>query len=385
MIKLAINKVWVDFVRVEWSGTDNQCSRELLFTLPSNPYDPDFSNPDVKLGDLVYFYNDNDQLFLGTVTRREQEAAAGEATYTARDFMHYLLRSNTSKKFKKKTPEKITQLVCKEVGISTTALAKTNANIPLIRFEDQCIYDIIVKVYRKAKAKTGKTYMPVMVGKKVSVVEKGTDSGVTLDQARDITDASYSDTTEQMVNLVRIYNDSLKQIGKVQSKKNMAQYGVYQKAYQKKSGTNAKKEAKALMVGIVKEASLEAIGNINAIAGRSIQIKDSTTGSGKFYIASDTHVFENGVHTMSLELAWTLNEEEGADTTQDKGKQLKNSAKVYYIETSSVYHSSKSCSACTGKNNIKTSTVADLKKIKITVGKNKGKRKYKPCAKCWIT
>ena len=39
-------------------------------------------------------------------------------------------------------------------------------------FEDACIYDIIISAYRKAKALTGKKYMPVMVGNKVSVIEK---------------------------------------------------------------------------------------------------------------------------------------------------------------------------------------------------------------------
>ena len=87
----------------------------------------------------------------------------------------------------------------------------------------------------------------------------------------------------------------------------------------------------------MKEASVEAIGNINAVAGKSIEIKDKATGLvGTFYIASDTHVFENGVHTMSLELSWKNVMEEGADTVSSKEKNKKsltNSSKCYYLPT----------------------------------------------------
>jgi len=388
MIKLRWKDTWIKFTSVTWSGTDNQASREIAFEIPSNPYDKNFENVPIKLGDLVYLYDDKTQLFVGTVTDRQKPAEAGTTTYTARDFMHYLLRSNTTKKFKNKSPEKITTAVCKELGIGTTALAKTKLNIASMWFEDQCIYDIIIKVYRKAKAKTKKKYMPVMVGKKVSVVEKGKDSKVTLDQKVDITSATYHDTTDNMVDLVRIYNSSLKQIGKVENKKQVSTYGTYQATYKKEKGVDAKKEAKALLVGITKEATVEAIGDVRAISGRSITILDKATGLfGKFYITSDSHTFENGVHTMSLSLSWNNEmEETNANSTKDKGKkEITNKANAYYLDGSSVYHSSKSCTACKGKNNIKTSSVAELKKIKVEKGKNKGKRKYKACAKCWIT
>ena len=63
-------------------------------------------------------------------------------------------------------------------------------------------------------------------------------------------------------------------------------------------------------------------------------------------------------------------------------KKLTNSSKAYYIEGSRVYHSSKACTACKGKK-LKSSTVKALKKIKLTRGSNKGKRKYRACSKCW--
>jgi hypothetical protein len=386
-VKLVWNKKKLNFERLEWSGTHNQSSRQVTFTIPSNPYDKDFKNTEIKLGDLVLMYDGTDRLFAGTVTKRERSAEVGTVTYTAMDFMHHLLRSNGTYKFKNTSPEKITAQLCRELSIGTSEIAKTGVNIQKLFFDDQCIYDIIVKAYRKAHAKNGKKYMPVMDGKKVSVIEKGRDSGVTLDQGTDITAASYTDTTDNMVNLVKIYNDSAKQIGKVCNADHMKKYGVYQSVYKKEKGVNAKTEAEAMLAGITKEASVEAVGYIKAVSGYSIKIHDKATGlSGKFYITSDTHIFENSVHTMKLDLSWKNEMEEGAQTESGASKTVKKKktadAACYYLETGSVYHSVASCYALSGKTPKKT-TVSEIEKILISKGTNKGSQKYKACDKCW--
>lgn len=386
MIRLRWKDKWIDFESVTWSGTHNQCSRQLDFTLPCNPYDKDFEQLGIKLGDLIYLYDGSTQLFVGTVTSREKTAEVGTASFVAMDFMHHLLRSTGTYKFKKTTPEKIVKKVCSDLKIPVGTLEKTKCNIPKIYFEDQGIYDIIVRAYRKAKAITKKKYMPIMSGKKVSVIVKGKSSGVVLTQGVDITEASYSDTTDNMVNLVKIFNDKLKKLGQVKAKTTET-YGVYQQTYTKESGVNAKEEAKAMIVGVTKEASVSAIGNVKAISGYSIEINDAATGlKGKFYITDDSHTFENGSHMMSLGLSWKNEMDEGAEVSdQTKGndkKKVTNSSKCYYLENATTYHSAKDCSACKGKST-KKSTVAKMKKIKITKGKNKGKRKYKACSKCW--
>ena len=408
MIKLYWNKAQLNFEKVEWSGTDTQASRQITFSIPVNPYDKGFKNAPIKLGDIVTLYSDKEKLFVGVVTSREKSAAIGTTSFTAKDFMHYLLRSSTSRKFVNKTPEQITKQICTEVGIKCGDLAKTGINIPKLIFEDQNIYGIILKAYRKVVGKTRKKYMLTMDGKRLSVIVKGKDSKVTLDQGKDITDASYSDTTDNMVNLVKIYNESMQQIGKVEKKKLTQKYGIYQSTYTKEDGVNAKKEAEALMVGITKEASVEAIGDIRAVSGKSLVIYDKATGlKGKFYITSDTHTFENGVHTMQLELAWQNIMESGADesadssekkstdtstgssnnrktkaSTEDNKKTYDEGAVAYYLENGTVFHSNPACASLKGATPLKT-TVGGVLRILNKKGKNKGKPKYRKCTKCW--
>lgn len=165
MIKVLWKKKWIPFERLTWSGTDNQASREISISLPSNPYDKNVEQFKISLGDLIQIYDNSSKkwLFTGIITSRNRTAEVGSASYTAKDFMHYLLRSNTTKKFVNKTPESITKSICKELKIETAKLPKTKANIPKLIFQDQCCYDIIITAWRKAKKKTKKKYMPIYV------------------------------------------------------------------------------------------------------------------------------------------------------------------------------------------------------------------------------
>ncbi len=306
---------WVPFEKVTWKGTENQASREIEFTIASNPYDANFQNISVSLGDIVHLFDGTTQLFVGVVTSRERTAEIGTATFTAKDFIHYLLRSSSTKIFKKKTPEVITKKLLAEVGANVGSLEKTKFKIKKAIYQDTCIYDIIIGAYRRASSSTGQNYMITASGSKINVILKGQDSGVTLDADKDITAATYSDTTDNMVNKVLIYNKKgTKKVGKVQKASYVNSYGVYQTIYTKEDGVSAKKAAKKLLVGITKEASIEAVGNVAAVAGKLIVIHDSATGlSGNFYITEDEHTFENGVYTMTLGLSWSNTQEEGSD------------------------------------------------------------------------
>lgn len=385
MIKLRWKDNWIEYTSVEWSGTENQASRKIVAKVPWNPYDSKFNNPKIRLGDLMYLYNGTTMLFVGIVISRDTSAEIGEAEYIAMDFMHYLLRSKATYVFRNTTAEKITQKICTEFNIKTKNLSKTKVNIKKIIMEDMTLYDCILKAYRKAKAKTKKKYMPVMNGQYVTVIEKGQSCNLVLEQGKNITEASYTDDLNSMINQVAIYNDNRKRLGQVQNKKNVSKYGVYQATYKKEEGADAKKEASALLTGISRTAEVECIGDLAAKAGMSIKIKDKATGlTGTFYITEDTHIFENGNHMMTLGLSWD-NTMEGEEKKEEEAKpDVRNSTKCYYLENATVYHSKKNCTACKGKKT-KTSTVAKMKKILITKGKNKGKRKYKPCAKCWET
>lgn len=317
-------KTWTELniVTCDWSGTENQAARQLQFTIPWNPYDNGFKNPKIALGDRVKLFDGKKLLFLGVITSREKTASVGTASYSAYDYMHYLLRSKVSRKFSNTTPKAVTVSLCKQAGVKTGKMEDPKTDIGKLFYKDKPIYDIIIAVYRKAYIKNKTRYMPVMSGEKLTIIKKGTSSGVTLDQSKDITNASYHDTTDNMVNYVTIYNKNSNKAGESKNSKQIKKYGKYMDAYtmsEKQELTNAKTKADAMLVGITKEASVEALGNVKCVAGKSLKIKDKATGiTGKFYISSDSHSFRDGVHTMKLELVQKNTMETGAQAEKQK-------------------------------------------------------------------
>ena len=114
-----------------------------------------------------------------------------------------------------------------------------------------------------------------------------------------------------MVNRVGIVNKKNKITGYVKDTDSMNHYGIYQSIYKKEKGVNAKKAAKKLLTGITSTASVEAIGNCACVSGYAVNIQDNASGLiGRFYIDSDSHKYENGTHTMSLQLAFENKMEE---------------------------------------------------------------------------
>ena len=72
-----------------------------------------------------------------------------------------------------------------------------------------------------------------------------------------------------------------------------------------------------MFVGIEKKVTLDGIdGNLKCIAGNAVEVQDKATGlDGIFWIDSDTHTWENGTHTMNLELNFKnlMDEKESAE------------------------------------------------------------------------
>lgn len=292
---------------VTWSGSVVQAARQASITVLNAPNDTNIKKLKLNLavGDVIALYEDSVNIFYGEIQTSEKKSEIGTITYNATDLLGHLLRININEKFKGKTPEKITQQLCRKYGIPVGTIAKTNKAVRKIIIDGSSIYDTVMQAYTKAAKSTGKKYMCYMKGKKFCVKVKGTVvSGYTLSEDKNIISSSYEETIENMVDQVKIYNDKGKKIGVVKNSGHIKRYGVYQDIYTKEKGVNAKKAAQSMLNGVEKKVNAEIInGNIKCTAGAGVRVKDKATGlSGLFWIDSDTHTWEGGRYTMSLEL-----------------------------------------------------------------------------------
>ena len=94
-----------------------------------------------------------------------------------------------------------------------------------------------------------------------------------------MSEASYEETIENMVDQVKIYNDKGKQVGVVKNAAHIKRYGIYQSVYTKEKGVNAQTAAKNMLNGIEKKVNVSTIdGNIKCISGNAVKVTDAATG-----------------------------------------------------------------------------------------------------------
>ncbi len=289
----------------DWGGSTDSVARTLDIAYLNAPYDPVLRKlPSISCGDYVIFKYDKKERFYGRVYSIEKTSEAGTVTIHCIDNGQFLLKSTANKVFKGTTAEAITKKLCAEFGIKTGSIASTGINIKKLICKEDTIIDMIMKAYTIAHKSNGKKYMPLVRDRKLCIIEKGKMvSGFTASESTNITSSSYSMSTEDIVDKVVAYNDNGKKVGVFTNAANLKKYGTFQTVYTKESGVSVSSGAKAALQGPSQSLSLDCIGNISCISGYGIKVTDKATGrNGKYWIKTDTHHFENGVHTMSLEL-----------------------------------------------------------------------------------
>lgn len=313
---------------VTWAGSAKQAARTVVFSVAYSPNDKNVKTLGIKLGDKIVFYpgypDDKKTKFVGIITQRERKSEMGELQYTATDGMMHLLRSSGTYRFANKTPEKIAQMVCRDVKVKTGSIAKTKMPIAKIFFQERPYYEIIMAAYTKAYRKNKKKYIAQMNGDKLEVIQKGkVIPNFHIRQGERITESSYTEDLDSMVNRVYIYDSNNNKIGSVSNSNWIKKYGIFQNAISVDSG-NGKTEAKAELQSINKTANLTMIGDYRCVSGLGVIIEDSRTGlKGKFWIENDSHEWSNGVYTTTLELAFKnvmdIQEEDQEQTATSTG------------------------------------------------------------------
>lgn len=290
---------------VTWSGSMSQAARIAEISVLNAPDDKNIANINIEVGDIIKLYDNNENIFFGQVQLAEKLSQYGTVTYSCMDLLAHLLRSTAVYNFKNTTAENITKKVCADFQIESGEIIQSKVPIKKMIVDGNTIYDIIMQAYTKASKQTGDLYICRMEGMKLSVRIKGIKvQNFVLAEGNNITDISYQETIENMINIVKIYDDNGKQIGEVKKDKWIDKYGIYQQVYKKEIGINATTAAKSMITGIEKKVNFNSIsGDLKCIAGNAVEVYDKAIGlNGLFWIESDMHVWENGIHTMDLEL-----------------------------------------------------------------------------------
>ena len=302
---------------VDWSGSTESVARTADITIINAPYDENISVlPRPATGDFITLIEEK-ELFFGRVYGIEKTSEIGTVTVNCIDNLQYLLKSKWNYNFKNKTAEAIAAQVLADVQFPVHTLEPTGINIKSMLCQRETIYDIIMQAYTIAHKVNQKLYMCILENNILSVIEKGIIvTNYKLSEGLNITKSSFTESTESIINKVKIYDDKGNQVGEVTDEESIKQYGLFQELYTVEEGVNQNTAANLMLTQPEQTLSVEAIGDMNCLSGYGVTVEDSVTGmKGLYWIKSDKHSFKDGVHTMELELSFKnlMNEKESQE------------------------------------------------------------------------
>ena len=328
--------------RIIWKGSASEASRSVDFDYINAPYDSTVNLPSIATGDYISLEDRKEgEIFFGQIFGVEKSSQTGTITFTAYDMMKHLLESTGQYNFKNLTAEAIASQACADIQVPIRHLHPTGVNIASMICDKMKMYDIVMAAYTKAHKITGDKYFAMIYKRGLGVYKtEWAVKGFTLSEDSNIYASSISERMDDIKNKVLIFDDKGKQVGEVKDDGSIKKFGIFQEIYSKEEGIDATTGAKNLLkVKPTQAIKISAIGDINCLSCYFVEVKDTATGlSGKYWIASDSHTFENGTHKMELELKFDSlmdtkdikedaekKEEKKETEKQDKGKAKKSS------------------------------------------------------------
>ncbi len=318
--------------KVEWSGSASSAARQLSVDYINAPYDH-FNFPAISTGDAVAFsYGQEGEVFYGQFFGSEKSSAVGTITFTAYDMMKNLLESTGQYNFKNTTAEAIAQQVCADAQIplrsvnGVPSIYATGVNIASMLCDNMTLYDIIMAAYTKAHKITGDKYFPMIYKRGLGVYKtEWIVKGLVLSDSTNLMEADIQETMDSIVNKVKIYDDKGMQIGEVSDADSLSLFGTFQQIYKEEEGVNPQTAAKNLLaVKPTQTIKITSVGDVNCLSCYFVKVSDATTGlSGKYWISSDKHTWENGSYTMELELTFDSIMDEKESTKEEEEKKKK--------------------------------------------------------------
>lgn len=285
------------------SGAAKECARKLALDIIQPHVDAYMDGPEVDLGDTLLIQDENKKVFKGVVWEDEPTDELVRHV-TCYDLAVYLNKCDTKTQvFTKKTPQEVTQELCKELGLKTKDLAQgpeVNVN-----GRNMKAYDIIMLAYTNASKETKKKYKLVALGDEISVIESGKNHPVVLEELDGLVPGKILDiqpgrrSMDDLVNQVEVIEEGKqdKKEEKKDDKKSQEQYGLIKSLLR-----GSRKDLDGAMEKAKKEVSIEVVADWGMVTGMSVEVKHKRV-SGAFYIIEDEHEYKDGLHTAKLKLS----------------------------------------------------------------------------------
>lgn len=299
---------------VMWDGDIQLAYRSLEVTL-SNTENGRDRRLDIRVGDKLKFYNNGVELFRGRIFAQDI-TISGLETLRCYDNNIYLAKNATTQKFTNVKASDVIAKLCNDFGIPKSQIDDTGYVIPKMFPREKTLFEIMTMALTETRNKTGRKYLITNKNGNLCLLERKKQvSKWMLENGVNILDASYSISIEDLRNRVKIIGGDTKKgefVSEVSDAVSSGKYGLMQHievAQGDKTKSQVVQMAKAKLKELNTandEALVTALGIDDVIAGKAVYLNENMTNLfGGYYVQSDSHTFENGIHTMNLVISAT--------------------------------------------------------------------------------
>ncbi len=267
-------------------------------------------------GDAVRFSMDGELQFFGWVFTRTMDRW-GVMEVTCYDRLRYL-KANASYAFYDQSAADILRQIAADLQLSTGAVSDTGYKIPSLLEEDQSCLDILNDAIQQTLLNTGKIYVLYDDGQGLALQEAGEmKTDLLIGDKSLLTDYTYkSDIDQQTYNSVKLARPNeetgMADVVIALDSETISRWGLLQ-LYQKVDGSlnTAQMQAQAAASLAyynrpLQTMTVEALGVPGLRAGQMVMLKLSELDGKAFerwlLIEKAAHRWENGLHTMTLDL-----------------------------------------------------------------------------------
>jgi hypothetical protein len=297
----------------EWSGHSEKPNRQLSLIL-KNTLDGRKQAMTFEKGKRIEFRNQSFIRFIGVIFSTNINEK-GDMQITAYDENIYLLKSVETRKFSKVKASDIAKKLCKDFGIEYGQISDTGYVIPKLIFRNnQTLYDILLKALTLTRNQTGKRFFIWNKNGRLMLTSGVEQKGQYMIEAgTNIVNASYSESIEETKTRVKVTGGKEGKFVSTEKDANLEKhYGIMQvieKMDEDATKSQVEQRAKQLLkerAVIDDTATITALGIDEVITGTAVYVREPMTGIiGGYYITSDSHSYQNGLHLMTLELSHT--------------------------------------------------------------------------------
>ena len=304
MISIKTNGITYNniFEMVEWCGSIKTSCRTLEVTYLKD-------KAKFELGQEIEFIVDGKRIFIGKIFKISQNTEEETNTIKAYDNAISLNKNNFIENYCNIPPSNIAKNIITrlKIGVGELPPDRTKCTYPAL---DRTGYEIILMAYKLQAAKDNKVYSIVSENNKISVVEQGTlIPDFSLTSSTNIRQAKYSESIEEMVNKVILYetvDGESKPIAIKENSEEISKYGVFQRVQEQDKNNEVYLQVNNILKGIQESSDLTVDGNIYLMSGFSVPIKVKTLSKLNltFLIETDRHVWTSNDYVTYITLAF---------------------------------------------------------------------------------